>query len=50
MWTSTQTVLNLTDRIFQLTYFKNKVEEFRGVVNKLPDGYTPKIKIEIVGI
>lgn len=50
MWTSTQTVLNLTDRIFQLTYFKDKVNEFRGVVNKLPEGYTPKIKIEIVGI
>jgi hypothetical protein len=50
MWTSTQTVLNLTDRIFQLTYFKDKVEEFKGVVTKLPEGYTPKIKIEIVSI
>ena len=50
MWTSTQTVLNLTDRIFQLTYFKDKVDEFKGVVTKLPEGYTPKIKIEIVSI
>jgi hypothetical protein len=50
MWTSTQTVLNLTDRIFQLTYFKDKVEEFKGVITKLPEGYTPKIKIEIIGV
>jgi hypothetical protein len=50
MWTSTQTVLNLTDRIFQLTYFKDKVEEFKGVITKLPEGYTPKIKIEIIAV
>jgi hypothetical protein len=48
MWTSSQTVLNLTDRIFQLTYFKDKVEEFRGVNAKFPNGYTPKIKIEVI--
>jgi hypothetical protein len=50
MWTSTQTVLNLTDRIFELTYFKDKVEEFKGVITKLPEGYTPKIKIEIIAV
>jgi hypothetical protein len=50
MWTSSQTVLNLTDRIFQLTYFKDKVEEFRGVNAKFPNGYTPKIKIEVISV
>jgi hypothetical protein len=50
MWTSSQTVLNLTDRIFQLTYFKDKVEEFRVVNAKFTNGYTPKIKIEVISI
>jgi hypothetical protein len=48
MWTSSQTVLNLTDRIIQINYFESKVEEFAGIRTELPDGYTPKIKIEIV--
>jgi hypothetical protein len=39
--------LNLTDRELTLHYFKSKVEEFHGVVNRLPEGYTPKIKINI---
>lgn len=47
MWTSTQTVMNLTDRIFQVTYFKDKVEDFAGINNKLPKDYNPKIKIQI---
>lgn len=47
MWTSSQTVMNLTDKILQVTYFKDKVQEFKGIVNNLPDGYVPKIKIEI---
>lgn len=47
MSTSSQTVMNLTDRIFQITYFKDKVEEFMGITNQLPSDYTPKIKIEI---
>lgn len=50
MWTSTQTVMNLTDRIFQVTYFKDKVEDFAGINNKLPKDYTPKIKIQIKSI
>jgi len=48
MWTSSQTVLNLTDRIVQINYFDSKVEEFAGIRTELPEGYTPKIKIEIV--
>ena len=48
MSTSSQTVMNLTDRIFQITYFKDKVKEFKGIQSNLPDGYVPKIKIEII--
>ena len=48
MWTSSQTVMNLTDRILQINYFESKVESFEGVRVELPDGYTPKIKIEVV--
>ncbi len=48
MWTSSQTVLNLTDKIIQINYFDSKVEEFAGIRTELPEGYTPKIKIEIV--
>jgi hypothetical protein len=47
MFTSSQTVLNLTDRIFHLEYFVDKVASFEGIKRKLPNGYTPKIKIEI---
>jgi hypothetical protein len=47
MSTSSQTVMNLTDRILEVTYFKNKVKEFKGIKSDLPDGYVPKIKIEI---
>jgi hypothetical protein len=45
MFTSSQLAMNLTDKVFFLTYFSSKVEKFNGVVNKLPNGYTPKIKI-----
>jgi hypothetical protein len=47
MSTSSQTVMNLTDKILEVTYFKNKVKEFKGIKTDLPDGYVPKIKIEI---
>lgn len=47
MFTSSQTLMNLTDRIFHLEYFEDKVESFEGIKRKLPNGYTPKIKIEI---
>ena len=45
MFTSSQLAMNLTDKVFFLTYFNSKVEKFNGVVNRLPTGYTPKIKI-----
>lgn len=47
MFTSSQTVINLTDRIMEVTIFTDKVKEFKGVVNRLPKGYTPKIKIVV---
>jgi hypothetical protein len=47
MFTSSQTLLNLTDKIFHLEYFNDKVESFEGVKVNLPNGYSPKIKIEI---
>jgi len=45
MSTSSQLMLNLTNRELTLHYFKSKVEKFNGVVNRLPEDYTPKIKI-----
>jgi hypothetical protein len=45
MFTSSQLVMNLTDKVFFLTYFASKVDKFNGIVNKLPEGYEPKIKI-----
>jgi hypothetical protein len=50
MSTSSQTVMNLTDKILQITYFKDKVNEFKGINNQLPKDYQPKIKIEIIAI
>jgi len=47
MITSSQLALNVTDLIFELHYFEDKVQEFKGIINKLPLNYTPKIKIEI---
>jgi hypothetical protein len=45
MWTSSQMVLNLTDRIMEITYFEDKIKEFKGIKRNLPEGYEPKIKI-----
>ena len=47
MFTSSQTVMNLTDRILEIEYFRDKVEEFVGVKNELPKGYEPKIQIRV---
>lgn len=47
MFTSSQTVLNLTDKIFLLEYLADKVEAFEGIKNELPKGYIPKIKIQV---
>ena len=46
--TSSQMVLNLTDKLVLFTYFDSNVEKFFGIKNKLPKGYTPKIKIKVI--
>ncbi len=45
MKTTTQMQLNLTEKIFTLNYFGDRVEGFKGVKNELPSDYIPKIKI-----
>ena len=50
MFTSSQTVMNLTDKIFSLHYLKDKVESFEGIKRDLPNGYEPKIKIQITAV
>jgi hypothetical protein len=50
MSTSSQTVMNLTDKILQITYFKGKVDEFKGINRQLPEGYQPKITIEVITV
>ena len=45
MFTSSQIMLNLTDKVFHLNYFKDKVESFEGIKRRLPAGYQPKIKV-----
>ena len=47
MFTSSQTIMNLTDRILEVEYFESKVESFEGVRNELPEGYVPKIQIRV---
>lgn len=47
MFTSSQLMLNLTDLILELNYFESKVEKFHGIVNKLPEGRTPRIQIVV---
>ena len=48
MFTSSQTVMNLTDKILEITYFEKEVKEFKGIKTDLPNGYVPKIKIEVI--
>jgi hypothetical protein len=47
MFTSSQTIMNLTDKILEIEYFKDKVERFEGIKTDLPKGYTPKIQIKV---
>jgi hypothetical protein len=47
MFTSSQTIMNLTDKILEVEYFVDKVESFEGVRNELPEGYSPKIQIRV---
>lgn len=50
MFTSSQVLMDLTERVFKLTYRENKVEEFFGIKRILPNGYTPKIKIIVTKV
>ncbi len=47
MFTSSQTIMNLTDKILEIEYFESKVESFEGVRTELPKDYQPKIQIRV---
>ena len=47
MCTSSQTIMNLTDKILEIEYFPERVEGFYGIKTDLPKGYQPKIKIVV---
>jgi hypothetical protein len=50
MFTSSQLLMDLTNRTFKLTYRKDKVEEYFGIKRILPKGYEPKIKIIVTKV
>lgn len=50
MNTSSQLLLNLTDRVLQLDYVDTQVDTMRGVRNLLPKGYDAKIRINIQSV
>lgn len=50
MFTSSQLLLDLTNKVLKLTYRENNVEEFVGVKKQLPTGYIPKIQIIVTKI
>jgi hypothetical protein len=50
MFTSSQLLLDLTNKVLKLTYREDNVEEFVGVKKQLPEGYTPKIRIIVTKI
>ena len=45
VWTSSQILMNLTDLV--LTFVVDENAEFIGIEDRLPNGYKPKIKIEL---
>ena len=47
MVTSSQLLLDLTNKVFKLSYREHVVDTFLGVRTELPTGYTPKITIMI---
>jgi hypothetical protein len=47
MFTSSQTIMNLTDKVFEVEWFASKVKEFKGINNQLPKDYKSKIRIII---
>lgn len=44
--TTTQLMMDSNNKIFTLHVLKNDIKEFKGIINKLPENYIPKIKIE----
>lgn len=47
MWTTSQTLINLSSLMLEIDYFKNKIESMRGVTNKLPKNHKPKISVTV---
>jgi hypothetical protein len=47
MVTSSQLLLDLTNKVLKLTFRENQIESFEGIKRDLPNGYTPKIKIVV---
>ena len=47
MFTSSQTVMNLTDRILDVEYFSDKVESFGSLLLTPSNDYQAKIKIQV---
>jgi hypothetical protein len=50
MFTSSQLLMDLTKKVFKLTYRENNVDEFVGIKRILPKGYEPKIKIIVTKV
>ena len=50
MFTSSQLLMDLTEKTFKLTYREGKVENFFGIKRMLPSGYEPKIKIVVTKV
>lgn len=47
IYTTSQLLLDLTDKILWFVYFPENIKSYKGIVNRLPKGYTPKIKIKV---
>lgn len=47
MFSSSQICLNLTNKVLKVILREEKIESYLGINNKLPKGYTPRIKIEV---
>ena len=50
MFTSSQVLMDLTNKLFKLTYREKNVEEFVGIKKIFPKGYEPKIKIVVTKV
>ncbi len=50
MFTSSQLLLDLENKLFKLTYIENNIDEFVGIRKSFPKGYEPKIKIVVTKV